>query len=97
MPTLRTNRGKIGYTNKYKCLGDDQTGRNISKIEKKMEKIKYITGEVRRYGSYREVGKADTQARIFLMETLIEQALLFNTETWVNGVVGAVWCGKRCF
>ena len=37
MPTVRTNRGKIGYTNKYKYLADkyDQTGRNISKIERK--------------------------------------------------------------
>ena len=39
-PIIRVTRGEIGYTESYKLLGDqyDETGKNASKIKKKMEK-----------------------------------------------------------
>ena len=85
-PVVCVNRGEIGYTKKYKCLGDqyDETGKNMSKIEKKMEKRKFIAAEVKRYGSYSQVGKADVSVRMLMMEALVKPTLLFNTETWID-------------
>ena len=85
-PALRVTRGEIGYTETYKLLGDqyDQTGRNSSKIKKKMETTSYIAAEVKRQSSYELDGKADTCVRLLLMETVVIPTLLFNTETWVN-------------
>ena len=85
-PVVSVKKGKIGYTEKYKYMGDlyDKTGKNLSKILKKMEKRNFICSEVKRMGSYNEVGEADTSVRMLLMETTVKQTLLFNTETWVN-------------
>ena len=85
-PKVSVMKGEIGYTDTYKCLGDqyDTTGRNMSKINKKMEKANYIAAEVKRQGSYSRVGGADTSVRLLLLETVVKPTLLFNTETWVN-------------
>ena len=85
-PVIHVKKGVVGYTEKYKCLGDlyDRTGKNMSKIEKKMEKKKFIAAEVKRHGSYTNVGKADTSVRMLMMESLVKPTLLFNTETWIN-------------
>ena len=68
-------------------MGDqyDESGKNLSKIEKKMEKASYIVSEIKRSGSYEEVGEADdTEIRIMLLQTVVKPTLLYNTETWVN-------------
>ena len=85
-PRIQVTRGEIGYTDKYKCLRDlyDTTGRNSSKIQKKMEKVSYISAEVKRQGSYAKVGNADTDIRMLLLETVVRPTLMFNTETWVH-------------
>ena len=85
-PIVGVGKGEIGYTDKYKCLGDqyDETGRNSSKIVKKMEKTQFIAAEVKRQGSYERVGIADTDVRFLLIESVVKPTLLFNTETWVN-------------
>ena len=85
-PKVEVGKGEIGYTDTYKCLGDqyDVTGRNLSKIIKKMDKRQYIAAEVKRQGSYEKVGAADTGVRFLLLETVVKSTLLFNTETWVN-------------
>ena len=85
-PIVSVKKGAIGYTEKYKLLGDqyDKTGKNMPKIAKKMEKAKFIAGEVRRQGSYERVGHADTSTRLLLMEMVVKPTLLFNTETWIN-------------
>ena len=49
-----------------------------------MEKASYVAAEVKREGSYKQVGKADTEMRLILMEVVVKPTLLFNTETWVN-------------
>ena len=48
-PVVKVKKGMIGYTEKYKYLGDqyDSTGTNMEKIEKKMEKANYIGAEVK--------------------------------------------------
>ena len=85
-PRIRVSKGEIGYTEQYKCLGDqyDITGKNSSKILKKMEKVSYISAEVKRQGGYNMVGKADTEVRLLLLETVVKPTLMFNSETWVN-------------
>jgi hypothetical protein len=85
-PVVRVKKGEIGYTDKYKYMGDqyDKTGRNMPKIEKKMEKRNFIAAEVKRMGSYKEVGEADTSVRMLQIETMVKATLLFNTESWVN-------------
>jgi hypothetical protein len=85
-PVVNVSRGEIGYTETYKCLGDqyDETGRNMSKINKKMSKANFIAAEVKRHGSYQKVGKADTSVRMFLLDAVVKQTLLYNTHTWVN-------------
>ena len=79
-------KGKIGPTETYKYLGGkyDSTGSNMCKIQKKMEKIKFMAFEVKRNGSSNIVGKADTSLRLLLLKTIIEPSVLYNTETWVN-------------
>ena len=85
-PKVRVGKGEIQITNTYKYLGDqyDESGKNKSKIEKKMEKARYIVSEIKRSGSYGEVGEADTEIRIMLLQTVVKPTLLFNTETWIN-------------
>ena len=85
-PIVEVGKGQIGYTDTYKCLGDqyDETGQNMSKVAKKMEKKDFIAAEVKRQGSYDRVGKADTDVRFLLTETVVKPTLMFNTETWVN-------------
>ena len=85
-PVVNVKKGKINYTKTYKYLGDqyDEKGKNGSKIAKKMEKVKYIAGEVKRAGSFDEVGEADTEIRIMLLQTVVKPTLLFSTETWIN-------------
>ena len=85
-PEIEVKKGKVGYTESYKYMGDqyDKTGKNKSKIEKKMEKSKFIASEVKRQGSYTRVGEADTSTRILLLEAVVKPTLLFNTETWIN-------------
>ena len=61
-----------------------EQGRNMCKIEKKMEKSKFIAGEIRRQGRYGRVGEADTSTRLLLLEMVATPTLLVNTETWVN-------------
>ena len=80
-PKVTVSKGEIGYTETYKCLGDkyDKTGRNMSKIERKMEKASFIAAEVKRKGSYTMVGKADTDVRLLLLEQVVKPTLLFNT------------------
>ena len=83
---IRVAKGEIGYTETYKLLGDqyDKTGKNGSKIKKKMEKASYIAAEVKRQSSHEMVGNSDTSVRLLLLETVVIPTLLFNTETWVN-------------
>ena len=85
-PMVEVKKGKIGYTDTYKCLGDqyDETGGNLSKIKKKMSKANFIAAEVKRHGRYENVGNADTSVRMFLLDSVVAQTLLFNTKTWVN-------------
>ena len=85
-PEITVKKGKIGYTDSYKYVGDqyDKTGKNMSKIVKKTEKAKYIAEEVKRQGSYVRVGSADTSVRILLLDTVVKPTLLSNTETWIN-------------
>ena len=85
-PVVNVKKGKVNYTKTYKYLGDqyDEKGKNGSKIAKKMEKVKYIAGEVKRAGSFDEVGEADTEIRIMLLQTVVKPTLLFSTETWIN-------------
>ena len=56
-PIVEVGKGQIGYTDTYKCLGDqyDETGQNMSKVAKKMEKKDFIAAEVKRQGSYDRV------------------------------------------
>ena len=49
-----------------------------------MEKVSYISAEVKRQGSYAMVGNADTEIRMLLLETVVKPTVMFNTETWVN-------------
>ena len=83
---VNVKKGTIGYTEKYKYLGDlyDKTGKNMSKIEHKMGKASFIASEVRQAGSFGEVGHADTGVRMLLMEAMVGPALLSSTEAWVN-------------
>ena len=85
-PTIKVKKGTIGYTEKYKYLGDlyDKTGKNMSKVQHKMGKASFIASEVKQAGSYGEVGKADTDVRMLLMESMVKPTLLSSTETWVN-------------
>ena len=85
-PRVTVKRGDVGYTDKYKYMGDqyDKTGKNMSKITKKMEKAKYIASEVKRQGCYTKVGHADTSIRMLLLELVVIPTLLYNTETWIN-------------
>ena len=85
-PTIKVKKGAIGYTEKYKYLGDlyDKTGKNMSKVKHKMGKASFIASEVKQAGSYGEVGKADTDVRMLLMESMVKPTLLSSTETWVN-------------
>ena len=86
MPKIKVKKGDIGYTRNYKCLGDmyDHTGKNLSKIQKKMEKKEFIAAEVKRLGGFTMVGDADTAVRMFLIETVVKPTVLYNTETWVH-------------
>ena len=85
-PVVKVKKGLIGYTEKYKYMGDmyDKTGSNLPKIEKKMEKRSFIASEICRMGNYTDVGEADTSVRELLLETIVKPSLLFNTETWLN-------------
>ena len=85
-PRIQVARGEIGYTENYKLLGDqyDKTGKNGSKINKKMEKVSFISAEVKRQGCFAVVGNADTDIRMLLLETVVKPTLMFNTETWVH-------------
>ena len=85
-PEITVKKGIVGYTESYKYMGDqyNRTGKNKPKIEKKMEKSKYIASEVKRQGSYIRVGEADTSIRFMLLEMVVKPTLLFNTETWIN-------------
>ena len=85
-PKVTVMKGEVGYTNTYKCLGDqyDKSGRNMSKINKKMTKTNFIAAEVKRQGSHERVGNADTSVRLLLLEIVVKPTLLSNTETWVN-------------
>ena len=80
MPKIKVKKGDIGYTRNYKCLGDmyDHTGKNLSKIQKKMEKKDFIAAEVK------IVGDAETAVIMFLIETVVKPTVLYNTETWVH-------------
>ena len=85
-PEITVKKGKIGYTDSYKYMGDqyDTSGKNMCKIEKKMEKSKFIASEVKRQGTYARVGEADTSTRMLLLEVVVKPTLLYNTETWVS-------------
>ena len=80
-PTIKVKKGTIGYTEKYKYLGDlyDKTGKNMSKVQHKMGKASFIASEVKQAGSYGEVGKADTDVRMLLMESMVKPTLLSST------------------
>ena len=62
----------------------DETGGNETKIKKKMEKVNHIAEEVKHSGHYNEVGKADTEVRLMLVEIVVKPTLLYNTETWID-------------
>ena len=85
-PTITVKKGEIGYTERYQYLGDmyDESGTNMSKIKKKMEKADFMAYEVKKGGDYKEVGKADTDVRLLLLEQIVKPSLLYNTETWIN-------------
>ena len=81
---IEVRKEKIERTKRYKYLGDhyDESGSNVTKIDKKMEKSKYMAYEVKRMGSTKKVGAAATRVRLMLMESIIKPTLLANTETW---------------
>ena len=81
---IEIRKGKIGRTKTYKYLGDnyDESGDNNIKIDRKMEKAKFIAYEVKRMGSVKEVGKAAAKVRLMLLESIVKPTLLANTETW---------------
>jgi hypothetical protein len=85
-PTIKVGKGEIGETDQYKYLGDtyDEEGSNMGKINKKMEKSNYMVSEIKRTGSYGEVGDADTEVRILLLQSVVKPTLLHSTETWIN-------------
>ena len=83
---IEVSKGGIGRTKEYKCLGDfyDETGSNEIKIKKKMEKAKFMAHEVKRRGAYTTVGKANMSVQLLLLDSMIKQTLLANTETWCD-------------
>ena len=85
-PTIKVGKGEIESTEDYKYLGDkyDEEGSNMGKINKKMEKSNYMVSEVKRTGSYEEVGDADTEVRMLLLQSVVKPTLLHSTETWIN-------------
>ena len=44
----------------------------MSKIKKKMEKVKHMAYEVKNSGSYKEVGNADTEVRFILLDQVVK-------------------------
>ena len=83
---VEVRKGKVERTNQYKYVGDhyDEKGTNEVKITKKMEKSKYMAYSVRRMGSYENVGYADMQTRMLLLEAIVKLTLLANVETWCS-------------
>ena len=83
---IKVMKGEVGRTKEYKCLGDyyDETGNNEIKIQKKMEKANFMAFEVKRRGAYATVGRADMSVQLLLLDTVIKETLLANTETWCN-------------
>ena len=83
---IEVRKGKISQTKMYKYVGDyyDEKGSNEAKISKKMEKSKYMACYVRRMGSYENVGQADIQTRLLLVETVVKMTLLSQVETWCS-------------
>ena len=79
-------KGKISKTKLYKYLGDyyDDKGSNETKISKKMSQSKYMASYVRRVGSYDNVGHADIQTRLLLVDSVVKMTLLSQTETWCS-------------
>ena len=61
-----------------------ETGNNMIKIKKKMEKRGYMVNQIKNYSSYEEVGEADTEVRLLLLDTIIKASMLCNTESWVG-------------
>ena len=92
---IEVRKGKIERTESYKYLGDhyDETGSNAFKIEKRMEKSKYMAYEVKRMGSPKRVGQAAAEVRLFLSEMIVKPTLLSNVETWckVGKVEDDLW------
>ena len=82
--TIDVRKGRIGRTENYKYLGDhyDERGSNIYKIQKKMERAKYMAYEVKRMGSAKLVGRAAAMVRLLLNDMIVKPTLLSNTETW---------------
>ena len=83
---VEVRKGKIGETVLYKSLGDHYNGggRNEVKIKKKMEKARYMACNVKRMGNFHNVGKADLNVRMLLLETTVKPSLLANVETWCD-------------
>ena len=85
-PLVEVRKGKISKTKLYKYLGDhyDDKGSNKTKISKKMCQSKYMASYVRRVGSYDNVGHADVQTRLLLVDSVVKMTLLSQTETWCS-------------
>jgi len=81
---IELKSGNIIQTNSYKYLGDwyNEKADNTFKIKKRVEKIKYLAKEVRRYGNYQNVGRADVDIRFLLIDTIAHPSILYNTEAW---------------
>ncbi len=85
-PIVTVKKGEVSFTEAYKFLGDwyDKQGSNIFKIQKKMERLKHVVSEVKKYSCWEMVGDADVEVRMLLLEIIVKATLLFNTESWVG-------------
>ena len=83
---IEVRKWKISQTKLYKYLGDyyDDIGSNETKIGNQNEKSKYMANYVRRVGNYDNVGHADVQIRLLLVDTVVKMTLLSQMETWCS-------------
>ena len=72
--------------NTYKYLGDvyDETGKNMSKIEAKGEKIEGMIKNIMQETSIYKIGRNSTKARKLIITSIAAPTLLNNTETWYS-------------
>ena len=81
-PKVYISQGEIELTKKEKYLGEwiTEKGNNKMKIEKRGEKIMYMTSEIKRYGSKKEVGDMDMEVILHIFETIIIPQITYNID-----------------